>query len=74
MNLDEISIFITDKLSEYLDGRWAGGYATLIQLTEILPVAMEQDNPATLDLITGAMLRIITDLHNISHGRLGVNG
>lgn len=74
MILEESSVYITDTLSAYLDSRWSLDYAALMRLVEILPVVKEQDNPATLDLITGAMLRITTDMHNISHGRLGVNG
>lgn len=74
MILEEPAVFITDVLSNYLDARWLMDYAALQQLFEVMPIVKEQDNPATLDLLTGAMLRIITDMHNITHGRLGTNG
>lgn len=74
MNLDELSIAVNDILTDYLDSRWNVGMTTITKLFELLPAAYEADNPAILDLLTGAMAKITNDMHNISHGRIGANG
>lgn len=74
MNLDKLSVTVNDILTDYLDSRWDIGMTAITKLFDILPATYEEDNPAILDLVTGALSRITTDMHNISHGRLGVNG